>query len=97
LGSWDRSDAGGYLGIIIDDIKTALRQREAIPFLLVGELMCKDPPVRITDDLATVLDAFSRHEVSHLPVVTEVNPTKVIGLVSGAGSMRRYYQSLSES
>ena len=68
--------AGEYLGMVTaDDVNTALVQREAIPLLLVGEMLRPELPcVKNTDDLASVLDAFSRHEVSRLPVCLASNP-----------------------
>ena len=74
--------AGEYLGMVTaDDVNTALVQREAIPLLLVGEMLRPELPcVKNTDDLASVLEAFSRHEVSRLPVCLAANPKRVIGL-----------------
>jgi len=87
---------GHYIGMLTeDDINVALMQREAVPLLLVGELMRVDIPfVRNSDDLATVLDVFSRHDIDHLPVCLEQSPGKVIGLISRAGLMRRYQDGL---
>jgi chloride channel protein, CIC family len=87
---------GYYVGMITDDdVNTALMQREAVPLLLVSELMRTDVPfVRNTDDLASVLDVFSRHDVDHLPVCLAQSPGKVIGLISRAGLMRHYQEQL---
>jgi len=91
--------AGLYAGMVIaEDIKTALMAREAIPLLLVGEMMRTDIPlVRSSDDLAAVLDAFSRHEVGRLPVTISNDSGKIIGLVSRAALMKRYQMALAES
>jgi chloride channel protein, CIC family len=91
-------DAGAYAGLVVSaDIQTALLEREAIPLLVVGEMMRVDVPlVKHTDDLGSVLEAFSRHEVSHLPVTMNSRPNHVIGLISRAGLMRKYQQSLAE-
>jgi CIC family chloride channel protein len=91
--------AGSYTGMIVtDDIRTVLLQREAVPLLLVGELMRTDVPfVHNTDDLATAFDAFGRHEISHLPVCIANSPGRVIGVVSRAALMKRYQQGLAES
>ena len=71
----------------------ALMQREAVPLLLVNELMRQDIPlVRNTDDLAAVLAIFSRFDVDYLPVCLAQSPGKVIGLIGRAGLMR-YYQT----
>jgi len=91
-------EKGDYTGMVVqDDIKTALLQREAIPLLVANEVMRPDiPVVKHTDDLAAVLDAFSTHDVSHLPVTMNSRPKQVIGLISRAGLMRRYQQGLAE-
>lgn len=93
----DRS--GYYTGLVAeDDIYTALVQREAVPLLLAGELMRPDVPlIRNSDDLASVLDIFSRHDVDYLPVALEQTPGKVIGLISRAGLMRRYHMTLADT
>jgi CIC family chloride channel protein len=85
---------GYYLGMLIeDDINIALMQREAVPLLLVGELLRSDVPlVRNTDDLAQVLTVFSRLDVDYLPVCLAQAPGKVIGLI-GRGGLMRYYQT----
>jgi chloride channel protein, CIC family len=89
---------GRYLGLLAErDINTALMQREAVPLMIVAELMRNDVPmVRNTDDLATVLDVFSQFDVSHLPVCLEHAPGKVIGLISRAGLMRQYHAGISQ-
>ena len=65
---------------------------EALPLLLVEELLRPVPTVSHTDDLATVLSVFSRIDTSHLPVTTPASPKKVIGLISRATLMRHYNQ-----
>jgi len=88
---------GRYAGMVVaDDLKAALLDREAIPLLLVGEVVRPDiPSVRNTDDLAKVLETFSRFEVSRLPVSLAQAPDRVIGLVSRGALMRRYHLALS--
>jgi CIC family chloride channel protein len=90
---------GDYSGMVVmDDIKVALLEREAVPLLLVNELMRTSiPVVRSTDDLATALEAFGRHDVEHLPVAFAQSPGRVIGLVSRAALMRRYQKGLGET
>ncbi len=85
---------GYYLGMLIeDDVNLALMQREAVPLLLVNELMRTDVPlVRNTDDLVQVLNVFSRFDVDYLPVCLTQSPGKVIGLI-GRGGLMRYYQT----
>jgi CIC family chloride channel protein len=89
---------GNYAGMVVaGDIQTALLQREAVPLLVVGEILRRDLPlVSSTDDLATVLNAFASYDVNHLPVVMNGNPNHVIGLISRSALMRKYQQSLTE-
>jgi CIC family chloride channel protein len=89
---------GHYLGLVVgEDIRHALYDREAVPLLLVQEIMRSNLPiVRNTDDLATVLNQFSAHDVSRLPVGLPGNSARVIGLVSRAALMRRYQQALAK-
>ncbi len=89
---------GYFIGMLTeDDINVALMQREAVPLLLVGDVMRTDIPfLRSSDDLASALDVFSRHEVDHLPVCLSQSPGKVIGLISRAGLMRTYQAKLVE-
>jgi CIC family chloride channel protein len=88
---------GVYQGMVVaDDINLALIDRDAVPLLLVAELMRRDIPfVRTSDDLATVLAAFSSNGVSHLPVCLPNSPGKIIGLISQAGLMRKYQSGLA--
>ena len=90
---------GSFQGMVVsDDIQTVLLDREAIPLLVVDEMIRRDLPlVNHTDDLGTVLEAFSRHEVSHLPVTMNSRPNHVIGLISRAGLMRKYQQALADA
>ena len=88
---------GLYVGMVLgDDIKRALLEREAVPLLLVAELMRSDLPViRNNDDLATVINQFSAHDVSRLPVGLPTNTARVIGLISRSALMRRYQKALA--
>jgi len=90
---------GDYAGMVVgEDVKRALIDREAVPLLLVGEIMRSDLPVlRNTDDLASVLDKFAVHDVGRLPVGLPGNGGRVIGLVSRAALMRRYQQALART
>ena len=90
---------GHYTGLVVgDDLKTAALQREAVPLLLVHELMRADVPiVQVTDDLASVLDLFTRHDVTRLPVCISRESGKVIGLVSRAALLKRYQKALAAS
>jgi CIC family chloride channel protein len=92
-------ERGGYVGMLTnEDIRHALFDREAVPLLLVSEIMRANVPMlRTTDSLATVMDQFSAHEISRLPVSLPGNSGHVIGLASRAALMRRYQQELAAS
>jgi len=83
-----------FLGMVVSaDLRTALLEREAIPYLLVEELVRRDIPVVDPEEtLDRVLEKFSRHEVNSLPVIDPVSPTgrKVTGLITRARLMNAY-------
>ncbi len=88
--------AGKYQGFVSsNDLNPVLLGRSAVPLLVVGDVMRSDiPPVLSSDDLATVLDAFSRHDLNHLPVCPPGNPDKIIGLISRTALIRKYQETL---
>jgi CIC family chloride channel protein len=92
LGDVVATDAGQYAGLLTaGDVQTALWQREAVPLLTVADLVRGDVPIiRTTDDLASVLQALSLHDLTRLPVCVPNSPATVIGLISRAGILRRY-------
>ena len=87
---------GGFRGMILStQLNPVLMDREAIPLLVVADVMRQDlSPVSTTDDLGTVFDAFSRADVSHLPVCVPQRPDHIVGLVSRAAVIRRYQEAL---
>ena len=87
-------DEGGYLGMVVgEDVRQTLLQREAVPLLIVGELMRTNlPTVEAEETLDSVLDKFSRHDVSSL-VVLEKN--HVAGTITRTRLMRRYQAMLA--
>jgi CIC family chloride channel protein len=87
---------GAYEGMVLStDLSPVLMDREAVPVLVVRDLMRRDiKPVRTTDDLAAVFDAFSRHDVNHLPVSMPDNCDKIIGLISRSAVIRKYQEAL---
>ena len=91
--------AGRYEGMVLStELNPVLMDRDAVPLLVVGDVMRVDiPPVRTTDDLAAVFDAFSLHDVSHLPVCVPQNASHVIGLISRSALIRKYQTALKES
>ena len=84
--------------MVSEDIRAALFDREAVPLLLVDEIMRPNVPLlRTNDSLATVLDQFSAHDVSRLPVVLPGDSRQVIGVASRAALMRRYQRVLEQT
>ncbi|HEV7299322.1 MAG TPA: chloride channel protein [Tepidisphaeraceae bacterium] len=90
--------AGDYAGMICDDdLRAALVDRDAVPLLLVRDVMRSDVrPVSTTDDLATVMDRFTQANVDCLPVCVAKRSKKIIGILSRAALMRRYRQAIAE-
>ena len=85
---------GGYLGMVTGrDIRTALIDREAIPLLLVAELMRTDIPiVDPTEQLDTVMDKFSEHDIASLCLVN--HNRRPIALITRSDVMKRYQAAL---
>ena len=90
--------SGDYAGMVVStDLNTVLIDREALPLLLAGDLVRLDLPcVKSSDDLASVLEIFSQHEVARLPVCLSSNPGRVIGLVSRRALMNQYHEALQQ-
>ncbi len=89
---------GQYIGMVTgSDMRTALIDREAIPLLLVAELMRSDFPVIKPDEhLDTVMEKFARNEISSLVLVDGFTGTKPLALVTRAKVMARYNAVLDE-
>jgi CIC family chloride channel protein len=87
---------GTYMGMVLStDLNPVLMDQDAVPVLVVRDLMRRDiRPVRSTDDLAAVFDAFSRYDVNHLPVSVPDSRDKVVGLVSRSAVIRKYQEAL---
>jgi chloride channel protein, CIC family len=89
---------GIYEGMVVAaDMNPVLMDQAAVPLLVVGDLMRSDiTPVKTTDDLAAVFDAFSRHDVNHLPVCMAPSCEKIIGLISRSAVIRKYQEALKQ-
>jgi len=90
---------GHYMGMVTGaDMRTALIDREAIPLLLVAELMRNDlPTIDPEEHLDSVMDKFSRHDVSSLPIMDRLDPRRPVGLITRARLMRCYQDELERS
>lgn len=90
---------GRYLGMVTGaDMRSALIDREAIPLLLVAELMRNDLPIIKPDEhLDTVMEKFAGNEVSSLVLVDGFSGTKPLALVTRSKVMTRYNEVLDEA
>jgi len=94
--------SGHYVGMVTGaDMRAALIDREAVPLLLVAELLRTDIPTITTDEsLDTVMDKFAKTDTATLPM-TQKNPITnaitPIALVSRANVLKRYKQALDET
>lgn len=90
--------SGRYIGMVTgEDVRTALIDREAIPLLLVAELLRTDLPVLLPEEsLDTVIDKFAQHDVACLCLV-DGGSRAPRGLVARAAVLKGYQQALSES
>jgi CIC family chloride channel protein len=92
---------GDFIGMVTGrDMRTALIDREAIPLLLVAELMRSDlPAVLTTDTLDVVLERFEDDDIASLPLLGPPDLTghrRPLGLVTRAAVLERYRRALEE-
>jgi len=92
-----------YVGLVTaQDLRMVLIEREAIPYLLVAELVRTDlPTIEPEEPLDSVLRKFSDTEVSSLamvgpPVGKPNGKPMVYGMITRGRLMRRYQQALAE-
>ena len=85
---------GAYHGLVVaDDVKTALLQPEAVPLLVVAELVRAGvPTVKLRESLDTVLDKFVRSDVPVLAI--SADESHVDGLITFQAMMDRYQMEL---
>lgn len=85
-----------YLGMLTHtDIQLALLEREAVPLLVVGEVMRRDiPSVRADEPLDAVFNKFTAHEVDALAITAGQNGT-VAGSITRTAAMGTYLEALS--
>ena len=87
---------GAYVGMVTgSDMRQALIDREAIPLLLVAELVRTDLPTIESDEtLDTVLDKFATHDVSSLCLRAAHDREVLAGLITRSDVMKRYQNAL---
>ncbi len=89
---------GRYLGMVTgEDLRTALVDREAIPLLLVAELLRTDlPTVDPEETLDTVMEKFAGSDVAGLCMMSQPQG-RPLGLITRANVIRRYQQALESA
>ncbi|MCA9300829.1 MAG: chloride channel protein, partial [Phycisphaerales bacterium] len=89
---------GHYVGMVTGAyIRTALIDREAIPLLLVAELVRTDlPSVHPDDTLDTVLDKFAAFDIACLCMVDRYDPKRPSSIITRSRVMRRYQRELDK-
>ncbi len=90
--------AGQYIGMVTGrDMRAALIDREAIPLLLVAELMRTDVPTITADEhLDTVMEKFTKSDVSSLCLLDQFGQMNPVALITREHVMNRYNQVLDE-
>lgn len=86
-----------YLGMLtVENIQMALLEREAVPLLVVGEVMRGDiPSVTADERLDSVFDKLATHELVSL-AVTDPKDKKVTGTITRTAVMGAYMGALAE-
>ncbi len=86
-----------FLGLIRDeDLRTALIENEAMPLLVVGELLRETPPTTyLSEKLDTVMDKFSGYGGSCLAVTASRDSRRVVGLLTRGAMMKHYHQVMA--
>ncbi|MEM7624488.1 MAG: chloride channel protein [Planctomycetota bacterium] len=89
-------EADTYVGMVVgQDVRTTLVQRDAIPLMIVSELMRTNlPTVAPHQTLDVILEQFAKHDVASLAVVD--GGDKIKGVITRSRLMRQYQESLSE-
>ncbi len=89
---------GRYAGMIArKDFRTALLYHDALPLLIVAELMKFCTPLTPHDTLETALNRFAQYEVDSLPVVNQkTGENTVLGLVTHNDLMKTYQLAMEE-
>lgn len=92
-------DTGQFKGIITsEEVRQVLLEPQAIPLLTVAEVMRTDvQPLRHTENLASLFEAFLVYNIEALPVGLDHEPNRVVGIVSRDSLMKHYQRSWQDS
>jgi len=90
-------ERGRLTGMVLgDDLRTILLETEAMPLLLVSDVMRDDLPTVSPDEtLDIVLNKFAGQPMQSLPVIDPSRPDNVNELVTRAAVMNIYHHSLA--
>ncbi len=90
--------SGQYMGMVTGaDMRTALIDREAVPLLLVAELLRPDlPTIAVDESLDSVMEKFALYEVASLCLLDPASPGRPLALISRAKVMKRYREALEQ-
>jgi CIC family chloride channel protein len=90
-------DAGRISGVLsINEVREILVERGLDNLLLVKEIANEDfPTVTLDDDLAYVLRRLTENEVDALPIVSDDEPTKLLGMIRRSDVIRSYWSRMS--
>jgi len=90
------NDEGEFVGMIhFRDIRPVMLNPNIYSLIIANDLLGHDDiTVTPSDTLADALMKFSIGDVSELPVVDEMNPHKIVGILSRISLMHRYQQEL---
>jgi len=86
-----------YRGMVLaEDIRVALLQPEAVPLLLVEELVRPDVPVVYPQEpLDVVLAKFAKCDAETLAMADESDKDRIIGLITRQGLLNTYQAALA--
>ena len=81
------------VGIVsMQDLRSVLMDREAWPYIVVGELAQSDVlTVKGSDTLYDAMKLISSRGIEQVPVVDEINPRKVVGMLTRV-DLQNFYQ-----
>ena len=89
-------DRGRCIGMVVgQDVRATLVRREAVPLMIVSELMRTNLPVASpAQTLDVVMEQFAQHDVASLAVVDDAGTTQ--GVITRARLMQTYQAALDQ-
>jgi CIC family chloride channel protein len=87
------NNSGELTGIVsMQNLRSVLLDREAWPYIVVGELAESDVlTVKGSDSLYDAMKLISSRGIEQVPVVDELNPKKVVGMLTRV-DLQNFYQ-----